>query len=486
MQKISLTKTQVVESLWRRGYIAKMLLKPHQLPIYYKIREVLASLDPTQNSYVCECSRQFGKSFIVFVISVEDSIRSDYFTTAYIAPLKSQVNEIIDGNTFRVVFATCPPDLIPVHKDSALQFNNGSRIRLAGTDNKNYNNYRGGAAHRIILDEAGFMSDLSDGVLPVVGPMTKTTRGKILYTSTPPDSLDHDFIEILREHDESGLISTYTIWDDKSLSDIDLQKIINQCKGKDTTLFKREYECKRIVESSKQVIPELTEEKCKILLLSKEQAIQYYQENHQLMRYWKKYVTLDTGLEDMSACIFAHYNYRLRKYVIESRVSLQGDAYRTDVLAKMIKDKVKQLWPDPEWTKDIRWIADSNNPIVNRDLNVLYQCPFVGTSKGELEEMLQPVKNWIFDNRILYMPEAEPAMKSAHFAHWNKQRSAFGKSKIYGHYDDLAATVYAIRNVDEYHNPLPELLNVDPFKQFVDMRKVNQMTAVEGMFKKRK
>lgn len=496
--KIKVSLKDYQNELWRRGEIARMivgfddngkpirLLKPHQLPIYDKLREVLASKNTKHNSYVEECSRQFGKSFIAFVISVEDSIRYPYFTTAYIAPLKSQVNEIIDGNTFRVVFATAPNDLIPTHKDSALNFFNGSRIRLAGTDNKNYLSLRGGAAHRVILDEAGFMSDLKDGVLPTVRPMTKTTKGKILFASTPPDSLDHDFIDILRDHDEMQLISTHTIWDDKSLTAIDLEKIVNECKGQHTTLFKREYECQRIVESSKQVIPELNAELIKVVLLSNFQAETYRKENFQLMNFWKKYIILDTGLEDMSACIFAHYNYRLRKLVIESQVFLQGDAYRTDVLAKMIKDERDKIWPDAAWKKDIRYVADSNNPIVNRDLTVLYQLPFEPTSKGSLDEMVGEVKTWMFDQRVLFMPDAEMVMYSAHYAHWNKQRDKFGKSSKYGHYDHLAALVYLIRNVDQYHNPVPALLNVDPFKQFVDLREINKQTNIDSMFRKRR
>jgi hypothetical protein len=482
--KIQTSKSEVRNELWRRGYIAKLLLKKHQLPIYNRIREIVESKDPTMNSYVLDCARQFGKSFTLFVTAVEECIRYPNRIIVFIAPLKSQVNEIINGNTFRVVFENAPLDLIPTHKDSALHFSNGSRIRLAGTDNKNYLNLRGGAAHTILLDEAGFMSDLADGVIPTVRPMTKTTKGKLIFASTPPDSLDHDYIDILRDHDESGLISTFTIKDDTTLSPVDYQKIVNECKGENTTLFKREYMCKRIVESSKQVVPELTEELCKSLLLTTEQQDKYLTEQYSFMKYWKKYVILDTGLRDMSACVFAHYNYRLRKICIESQVTLHGEEYRTDKLASMIKSKREELWPQDDWKKDIRYIADSNNPIVNRDLNVLYQLPFDGTSKGSLEEMVQEVKNWVFDGRVMFMPQAKETMECIHYAHWNKNKDSFGNSKRFGHYDLLAAVVYLIRNIDQHHNPVPQLFQVDPFTQFVPPDMVKNKTSIQGMFKK--
>ena len=287
-KNLKVTRQAVQQELWRRG-VLRWLLYPHQQVVYDKIREVLASDDPNLNSYILDISRQFGKSFIMFLIAVEECIRAAKQTIVYVGPLKSQVNEIINGNTFGVMFALCPQELTPKYDGSALIFPNGSRVRLAGTDQKNYTNLRGGMAHLILLDEAGFMSDLDTGVLPVVGPMTKTTGGKVLFASTPPDTLDHPYVEILREHEENNLVSTYTIEDDKTLTAQQLQKIINQCKGRDTTLFRREYLCHRIVESSLQVIPELTEELVEKLKINND-----YKDDV-LLPYFHRYIVIDTG-----------------------------------------------------------------------------------------------------------------------------------------------------------------------------------------------
>jgi hypothetical protein len=482
--KIQTNRAEVIKELWNRGYIAKLLLRKHQHPIYNKIREVLKSDDPMMTSYVIDCSRQFGKSFIMFLIAVEECLRTANRTIVFCGPLKSQVNEIINGNTFRVLFLTAPADLIPIHKDSALIFKNGSRIRLAGTDNKNYLNIRGGAAHTIFLDEAAFMSDLSDGVLPTVTPMTKTTGGKIIFASTPPESLDHDYMDILRDHDESGLISTFTIKDDTTLTKAQYDKIVNDCKGENTTMFKREHLCMRVVESSKQVVSEMTAEKEAELLLSAADFEKYMAEQITFMKYWKKYIILDTGLRDMSACIFAHYNYRLRKVVIEDQVWLNGDEYRTDKLAKLIKDTRDKIWPHEDWKNDIRYIADSNNPIVNRDLSSLYDLPFNPTTKGSLEEMVQKVKNWVFDNRILFAPSAKETVQCVHYAHWNKTKDSFGKSKRFGHYDLLASVIYLIRNVDEYTNPVPVTHGINPFTQFIHPSELKKQNNMQTMFKR--
>lgn len=459
--KVKASRQQVLDELFRRGELI-WILYPHQRPIYNKIREVLSTDDVTMNSYVIDCARQFGKSFIMFIIAVEECLREPNRTVVFIGPLKSQVNEIVDGNTFNVIFRNCPADLIPAHKDSALIFQNGSRIRLSGTDNKNYNSLRGGAAHTIFLDEAGFLSDLDTGVIPVITPMTKTTNGKVIFASTPPDTLDHPYIEILREHDESGLISTFTIWDDKSLTERQLNKIINQCKGQDTTLFKREYECKRIVETSLQVIPELIEEHAQTLIIDST----YKQDP--LLQYWKKYVVVDTGVRDHTAVIFAHYNYHTKKLVLEDSLSLSGVDYNTARLADMIKGKVLDLWPNPEYQKGISYIADSNNLIVIQDLNVIYKLNFVPTSKGTLEQMVQLVRDWVYDSRITFAPNALDVLECSKFAIWSKSRNEFSRSPKYGHYDLTASLTYLVRNVDFAVDPVPNLLGFNKVTQFVD------------------
>ena len=468
---LKVSKQQVQQELWRRG-VLRWILYPHQQIVYDKIREVLSSDDPNLNSYVLDISRQFGKSFIMFMIAVEECLRRPKQTIVYVGPLKSQVNEIINGNTFGIMFAICPQDLTPKYDGSALTFPNGSRVRLAGTDQKNYTNLRGGMAHLVLLDEAGFMSDLDTGVLPVVGPMTKTTGGKVLFASTPPDTLDHPYVEILREHEENNLISTYTIEDDKSLTEAQLQKIINQCKGRETTLFRREYLCHRIVESSLQVIPELSEE------LSVKLRIDNSYKKDPLLPYFHRYIVVDTGVRDKSAVIFAHYNYHKKRLIVDSTLDLQGKDYNTSKLAGMIVKKRDELWPE-NFTGELRYIADSNNLVVINDLNIIYKLPFVGTTKGRLDEMVQKVRDWIFDERILFAPEAEEVLLCTKFAIWAKSRTEFGRSVKYGHYDALAALTYLVRNVNEHKDPLPQSV-ADRTKFYVPPLTVPDMIKNQG------
>ncbi len=469
MTAIKVTRDDLQKELWHRGELS-WLLYPHQRPIYNKIRQVLASEDPNMNSFVIDCARQFGKSFTEFLIAVEDCLRNPGWTVVFIGPLKSQVNEIINGKTYGTIFKTCPKALIPNFKESALNFPNGSRIRLAGTDNHNYESLRGGTANTIFLDEAGYMANLEDGVLPTVEPMTKTTGGKVIFSSTPPESIDHDYYETLRYHEEQGLIATYTIWDDKSLTERQLEKIISQCKGRDTTKFKREYECKRISDSSRSVVPQLSNENPPDLLLKDTK----YREN-ELYKYWKKYVVADWGGRDKTAILFSHYNSRTKKVIVEDHLDLNGSDITAGKIAEGIKLKIKELWDDQS---DIDFWCDNNNVLIQNEMIIKYKLPFVETTKGKLKsQMVEKVKDWVYDDRIYFSDKAKFVLDCMKSAHWAKSGDEFARSKVFGHYDAMAAMVYLIRNIDEYYDRIPRNV-VDRFTHYIPKDVSKQQTGM--------
>jgi predicted Holliday junction resolvase-like endonuclease len=225
-----------------------------------------------------------------------------------------------------------------------------------------------------------------------------------------------------------------------------------------------------VVEESMQVIPELTEEKAKRLLVDNHYA------KESLYIYWKKYVVIDTGMRDKSAVIFAHYNYQTKNVIIEKELDLQGSSYNTSKLADLIKQTVDELWHMNYDPKGIRYIGDNNNLIVLQDLNIIYKLPFVPTTKGTLDQMVQKVRDWIYDERILFDRVAEDTLKCCRYAIWSKSRDEFARSARWGHYDALAALIYLIRNVEEFKNPIPELLGYNPRTQFIDPTEKHNVT----------
>ena len=113
------------------------------------------------------------------------------------------------------VFKDAPPTLRPVFKtqDNIYVFPNGSEIQLAGTDNGNHDKLRGGNAHLCLVDEAAFCSDLKYIINSILIPSTTLTKGKIVLSSTPPRTPNHEFVKYMEMGDQQGLGIKKTIWD---------------------------------------------------------------------------------------------------------------------------------------------------------------------------------------------------------------------------------------------------------------------------------
>ena len=129
-------KTELTESQrWALRFLKgalRPLLRPHQFPIYDALWDCINDSSPTHASHYINCSRQLGKSFTETVVAVEFCIRFPESTVLFVAPLRSQAEEILLGKTYFTIFERCPPHLKPRIDGTTICFPNGSRIRMGG------------------------------------------------------------------------------------------------------------------------------------------------------------------------------------------------------------------------------------------------------------------------------------------------------------------------------------------------------------------
>jgi hypothetical protein len=453
----SLPKDQLIELKWHRGAL-KFLLRPHQIPIYDAIWDCITDEDPLHTSHTISSARQLGKSFTEVVVAVEYCLRYPKSTVLFAAPKKSQATEIIHGETYFRVFETCPDSLKPKIKDSIILFPNGSRIRVGHTDNGGFDDLRGGAAHLLILDEAGFMSHLDIGILPALQPMLSSTRGKTLFSSTPPPSLEHPYVEIHRRHLEKGYVSQFTIFDNKSLQDADIIKAYEETGSKcangeyiPSTRFRREYLAEFVMEGSIQLAPDWDDE-----FIAVSEPNRYHQYHH-------RYISMDPGTTDFNAGLLGYYDHENQHLQILDEWTYQGQTLNSEVLSTGIKTKIEDNFGTiPVY----RMISDNNNLHLLADLKTIYGLPFVGTTKTRLENnraaqeegMVTKVNNWLRQGRISIHPRCEMLIGNLRYGTWEEvgqNKRQFARSKVYGHYDHFAALVYLVRNIDERTNPVP-------------------------------
>lgn len=460
--KMKTTQRELVNETWRRGTLSWKLYK-HQLPIYSAVWNAISNKSTLK--YVINCSRRFGKTTILCLIAIEYGIRNPNTQIRFAAPTAKSLRKSIHP-IMKMLLADCPDHLKPIYKGSEDMFDlpNGSQIHFSGTDNGHEENLRGTVSHLNIVDEAGSMGNLNYLIKSILVPQTLTVRGTTIIASTPSVTSDHDYFYIYRECLEENCVSEFTIHDNKSLDADTLKTYMKEAGGEESTTFKREYLVQFVTDSEQSILPEWQD--------------QYSEDTvrDEYFPYYHKYVSLDTGVVDYTAGLFAYYDYRNACIVVEDEYTINGPEMTTDILARDIRNKEKTLWGEMHVN---RRIADNNNLILIADLTRLHNLPFVPTNKTSLEAMVNQVRVMINEGRLKINPRCTQTLGCVKYGIWKKSngKKEFGRSKKYGHYDHLAALVYLVRNVDQNTNPVPATYKMSNDTHWINKDLLNNRTA---------
>ncbi len=273
---------------------------------------------------------------------------------------------------------------------------------------------------------------------------------KILLPTTPPETLDHFFWTLFDMVQLEEDIPIYTIDDNPLLTAADIARIETDMGGRESTEFKREYLCKRIAEASRQLTPEFT----------RERHTETW-ERPPYFKFLKKTSSLDTGVRHFTVQLYSAYDFPTATLRVERELILKQNEVLTDTIYDRTCTDEKEL----EYENPSRW-ADNNNLILLQDLNKKgfkdesgrYWSP---TAKDAIEAGVNMVRTWLKNGRLKIDPACRLLIGTLETALWNKQRTDFAESEVYGHADALAALVYLIRNVDVATNPIPLTWSLD-------------------------
>lgn len=446
--KATFTKSQAELVFWKNGRL-KYKLKPHQLPLYEKIWQLLNG-EIAGSTYVINCARRFGKSFVLVLIAIEFAIRFPNSQIRCALPVATQYSDS-HLPAINLIIADAPESFKIEHLKSEKRIvfgQHGSMIKFAGTDDGNCEQLRGAASSLNLLDEAGSMMDLEYLYESILYPQTWTTNGKSIFASTPPKRMDHEFVAIYKKHKEAGLVSEFTINDNTSLTDEKRQEIIDEYGGVETIAYKREALCQFVGDDDVTVTPDWKPEY--------EQAW----ERSAYFPHYTKYSSLDSGVRDLTVALFGYYDYEHAKLVIEGEVVMNGPQMTTDALATDIKAKMNELG----YKKLDSMVADNNNLHLIQDLSIMYKLYYAPVKKTDLDAMVNKLKILIKQGKIIVNPVCEQLIGCLKYAQWKSKEhigKELAKSKLYGHYDATMALVYMCRVLDTTTNPIPMLLNVD-------------------------
>lgn len=441
-----LAKKKAIRALWKKGVLYWKLDK-NQMEMYEFAR------NKTNRIVVIGSSRQLGKSYFLTTLAVEECIRNPNSIVKFVAPKKGDIRRII-APLIREITDDCPADLKPSYKtqENLFRFKNGSEIQLAGTDNGHAESLRGNRASLCIIDEAGFCDDLDYVVKSILLPMTTTTNGKIVMASTPSRSPDHDFMQFMKKAELDGAFIKKTIYDNPRLTQAQIDEIAESAGGYDSINFRREYLVETITSEDDAVVPEFNAElKTKIV------------------REWERppffdcYESMDIGVTDLTVTLFAYYDFKNAKLIIEDELVFQGKKMLTDSLADGIKTKERTLWSNPisgEVETNILRVADNNNLVLLNDLAAKHQLPFIPTLKDNKDAALNNMRMLLKGERIIINPRCKTLIFHLESAIWNKERTKYARSVDKGHFDAVDSLVYLCRNVNFNKNPYPANYNL--------------------------
>lgn len=417
------------------------LLKPVQKKMFN-----LFFQNKLSRKYIIHCARRLGKTFLLIVIACTVAYSKTDAQIRYASVTQKAVRKMVKP-IFKSIFNAIKKEFRPKwdNHEGAYIFPNGSMVHVAGVNNDRADDLRGTDADLAIVDEAAFVDDLSYLVDSVLMPQLLTTGGNLLIASSSPVSPAHEFVDYIQEAKIGGYYSSFDIFESGYEQDL-IEEFMKEAKGPNSTAWRREYLNEICVDEDYAIIPEN-----KNIIIGIKKDLENY-------KYYHKYSVMDIGTRDLTAILFAYYDFRRAKICIEREFIINGPQMTTPKIADGVKIAESELWGE---TTEVNRVADNNNLLLLQDLGSLHDCHFSATSKDSLEAMVNEMRLWVQNGRVEIDPSCTFLIESIKFGFWNENRSDWGRSKTLGHFDALAAFMYLIRNIDQHTNPVPLKLTFD-------------------------
>ncbi len=441
---------------WRQGNLY-YLLKPSQRKIYDKRKEIVHS----SRKFVNCCGRGWGKSFLLFALCIESALKHPGSDAVFVAPVLRKLSEYLEPIA-RACLVDCPDDIRPEFSTATLtyKFPNGSRIIVCGSNQKAFDNIRGGTFKLAVVDEGAYHDYLIELIERVLMPALNKGNGHLVLSSTPPDT-EHPFDQrYCTEAELGGYYFHADIYEagypvdqiaefKREAGWIEREKRWRSPAHELT--WRIEYLAERGLRNpDKTIIPGWQDKYVRIVPRD-----QYYP-------FFHKAVSLDVGTKhDLTVALFGYYHYLNAQLVIEDEFKLNGPDFTTLKLSSAVKVKERTLWGSQNPSLRVSDISD-----IQSDLAITHNLPFTGVSKTELHSMVNRLNLLVESGRVIVNPKCVLLIQTLKNGVWNKDRTEFGRSEIgLGHMDAIASLVYMVMAFDAWFNmnPIPAHLGIDRY-----------------------
>jgi hypothetical protein len=431
---------------WRRGVLT-WKLRPEQ-------RRFKAEIEKSEKQLIVgNISRRWGKSFTLVLYSIEQALKKKQ-KIRYGAAFKTDLEEFILP-AFELILEDCPEDLRPKYlaTKQTWVFPNGSSIKLVGLD-KNRNGLRGNAINIIILDEAAFIANLKYQYTTVIIPATAKQKNiKIIVISTPPESPEHYFVELISKAQTqgNGYYLCLTIDDISDLEPVERKRLLDEVGGEDSPTAQREFFCKIIIDATRAIAPSFNQ---RHIITAELEPIK-----------WGLFG--DTGgVRDMTVFLEAGYSHELGKAVIKDELWFPHGTPTSVIVAA-----VKERWP-----KHTTLILDASGQLL-----IDYSAaglPAALPQKDDFDAGLLLLNTTFHNDRVIIDPNCQLLRRTLEGGMLNKQRTDYERSEALGHCDAAAAFIYALRGVDRVTDLRPKPNPEQVFRLHQDPPHIKQLKGL--------
>lgn len=397
-------------------------------------------------------ARQSGKSYNLAIIGSMACLEKPNVIVKLLTDTKLHVKTIFEP-IFRQIFEDFPEDLKPEYLPSQYVyiFKNGSQIQLAGSDGNSAERLRGQKSDLVLVDEAGFCSNLEYNVMSILLPTTTHTGGKIILASTPPEDPAHEFLQFIERAEKDSTLTKKTVFDNPLLTKGQIDNIIAKFSGGiNNTQFRREYMCEIVKDEQMSVLPEVDDE-----LLSR------IVKEHDEPAFANRYVAMDIGFKDLTVVLFGYYDFRNDLIVIQDEIVKNGKEIHLPKFTQEIQDKEAELWTNPltnELIKPDSRVSDIN-PFVIQEISIAShgEISFGMASKDNKLANINKLRVMLSACKILINPKCTTLARHIKNCRWRDKGSKdeFARSPDDGHYDAVDALLYFTRAINYNKNPYP-------------------------------
>jgi hypothetical protein len=409
-------------------------------------------------------------SYCLTLISLMEAIRYPNAIIKMVTDTKVHMEAVIEPLFREILEDGCPPEIMPEYNKTkgVYYFPNGSQIQLAGSDGNSIERLRGQKSRLVLVDEAGFCTDLNNAIYSVLLPTTTHTGGRVILASTPPEDLSHHFVDFIQKAESEDLLIKKTVYDNPLLSPDQVQGIINRFPLKENDpRFRREYMVELIKDEDKAVIPEATDE------LMEEITTAYTTHPHPTFK--DAYVSMDLGFKDLTITLFGYYDFRNDLVVIQSELWVEGKSMKLPEYTEKIGAKEEELWTNPltnEFNPPVIRVSDINYLVTQEmyrasDGKVNF-IPFVKTPGYKLPA-INNLRVMLSGKKILINPECKTLIRHLKYARWKDEskKDDFARSADNSHADAIDALLYFILSVNYNRNPYPAGHGLDTSNLYV-------------------